>query len=415
MSWFGSTGGPWERPPAIFGPQVPGQASRWEDESQRVLMMPLTLISTSEPVWPEDEAREKADNPGRYLPELAPEDIAFRMARELRVSLPDRLFGQLLELPANQWLDTDSYDYVAFCVPTSISGPTEIVPRRMRLELKLDSDDKVKPRRLPVAFELHPESQVVSNVTNIGEFKVDLGKAAQLAMGQFLPGMPPVFTAKMGGSLDVTRINMRIQAAGLNSHRCEWRIADTKIAYDFNPACVVQVPKGVELTVSATLHVEARQRIALVFYRNYVKNADPIKYVLSAPVVRYVNPASLSDRSKVTLRRPGMQYADEDQVPYIESEPETALRDILSPQPLTEEQIRELEGTLFKITPTADAEETAAHELYLGSELRPESQVGGGNPASVAEELIRLASLLDKGLLTQGEFELLKAKLIAGS
>jgi len=423
-----SSFGPWERPPAIFGPAVAGQAVRRDN----VVMMPLTLVPTTEPVWPEDEDREREANEGRDLPELAPKDIAFQMTRELRVTLPDRLFGQLVKLPANDILDTESYDYVAFSVPTSIFGPTTIIPRRMRVELALGSNNRVELPlwALPVACALHPKSQVVTDITHIGEFKIDLGGALQAAMGTFWPGMPPVFTARTGGALDVKRMKARIQATGQNLHRCEWLIADTQIAYDFTPACIVQVPKGEELVVSAALHVEARQKIAVALYRNYSKSADSVRYVLSAPGSRS------SGNSKVTLRRPGLQYADEktmfsfnksesavtahsshesnyEDLAWADpnSELNNVVRDDLKhPLDFLDEQQRALkpQEVIYRAAFGIDAEETASTDPSV-------PEVGSRDPASVPDQLDRLASLLDRGLLTREEFELLKAKLISGA
>jgi Short C-terminal domain len=456
-----SSFGPWERPPAIFGPAVAGQTVRRDN----VVMMPLTLVPTTEPVWPEDEDREREANGGRDLPGLAPKDIAFQMTRELRVTLPDRLFGQLVKLPANDILDTESYDYVAFSVPTSIFGPTTIVPRRMRVELALGSNDRVELPLLPVACALHPKSQVVTDIMHIGEFKIDLGGAFQAAMGTFWPGIPPVFTARTGGALDVKRIKARIQATGQNLHRCEWLIADTQIAYDFTPACIVQVPKGEELVVSAALHVEARQKIAVALYRNYSKSADPVKYVLSAPGSRS------SGNSEVTLRRPGVQYADEKSMfSFNKSEsavtahssnesrsedlawadPNSELNnvvrdalkyppDLVTPLLTDEQQIALARALVARAALGIDAEEGASNadsaspflplqqrQVFLGTDSGAYTEetastdssvpeVGSRDPASVLDQLDRLASLLDRGLLTREEFEQLKAKLISGA
>jgi hypothetical protein len=393
-SLFGSAGGgPSDRPPAIYGPATAGPSAsistKWQ---QKISMLPLTLEPTTDPVWPEDEAQEEQSSrdAGLEYPPLAPDEEARQMAEKLRVELPDRLLGHTLKLPPNPWLATAGYDYYGLYVPTTFSAEPGIIPRRLRLQLKFYDANRDRPQGIPIACQLHPGTEVTTEITNIGEFKIDLGQAFTKTMWVFWPEMPEVLTARTGGSLDLKKVRARVQAAGLNTHRCEWRIADTEIAYTFNPACVLQVPKGVQLAVSARLHVEARKRIAVVFYRNYFRTTRPMHYVLRGVHGEPISSDNLSDGSEVILRQPDVLYSDE---PTMFSQ-------------IEESSVKQINASTTDILSTDKVSRDAPS-------LLPEKFTA--EPVSLIDGLSRLASLLDAGHLTKEEFDQLKAKIIAGS
>ncbi len=412
-SLFGSMGGgPPERPPAIFGSATPGQSPNISNEwRQTVKMLPMTLVRTTDPVWPADEVLEEwsSREAGHDFPPLAPAHIADQMAGELRVDLPDRLLGYVIKLSSNPFLATAGYDYYGLCVPTTFSAQPNIIPRRLRLQLTFEDATGAEPQRLPIACQLYPGTEVATEITNIGQFQIDLGQAFKKTMWVFAPGMPDLLTARTGGSLDLKRVRARVQAAGLNSHRCDWRIADTKIAYVFNPACIVQVPKGAQLAVNARLHVEARKKVALIFYRTYFETSEPRRYLLADPDGQAISPDNLSDGSEVTLRLPGALYSDDI---TIYSRMKSDLVDSVDQKVTDVSPIGQPSG--------AASDVTSPHDYGLDIKSAPDASESYSDnitakPASLMDELSKLASMLDSGLLTREEFDQLKAKLIAGS
>lgn len=411
-SLFGSAGGgPSDRPPPIYGPATAGASptvnSMWQ---QKISMVPLTLEPTTDPVWPEDEAQEEwsSREAGREYPLLAPADEAQEMAKGLRVELPDRLLGHVLKLPPNPWLATAGYGYYGLYVPTIFSAAPGITPRRLRLKLTFYDASEERSPRLPIACQLYPGTEVTTEITNIGEFRIDLGQAFKKTMWVFWPEMPEVLTARIGGSLDLKKVRARVQAAGLNSHRCEWRIADTEIAYVFNPACVVQVPKGAQLAVRARLHVEARKKIALVFYRNYFRTTVPMHYVLRGARGEAISSDNLPDGSDVILRQPGVLYSDE---PTTFPRAGSSSVNQISAHATDVSPADKASQAAFDMT-TYDNDQDVEWPLDALS-VHPEKVTP--QPVSFIDELSRLASLVDSGHLTREEFDQLKAKLIAGS
>ena len=419
-SLFGSAGGgPPDRPPSVHGPATAAASSRISTQwPHKISMLPLTLVPTTERVWPEDEALEEqaSKDTGREVPRLATPEEARQMASELRVELPDRLLGHLLRLPPNPWLATTEYDYYGLYVPTTFSAAPGITPRRLRLQLRLEDAAKAEPPCLPIACQLYPSTEVVTEITNIGEFKIDLGQAFIKTMWVFWPEMPEVLTARAGGSLDLKKVRARVQAAGLASSRCEWRIADTEIAYNFNPACIVQVPKGAQLAVSAQLYVEARKRIALVFYKNYFRTSIPMRYILRDTDGAMLSADKLPDGFEVTLRQPGVVYSDEPTMfPYVGSTNvyvgPPAVDSISGKAPdisLTEQASPAAFDTVTADAPGQNVKSLTDPLSAYTEKITPEL-------ASLVDKLTKLASMLESGLLTREEFDQLKAKLIADS
>jgi hypothetical protein len=228
---------------------------------------------TQEPVWLEDEAAEVEEfrRDGRQVPLPAPEVEANQTAADVYAGLPDRLIARITSP-----VDDPNFFYYLFFVPTTISAAPEITPRRLRLQLLFEDANNLNPSSAPVAYKLDPETQAVKKITNLGTLKVDLGSALRAIW----PAIPNIITAKAGGSLDLIRVDAKVQAEGRNSHRCGWRISDAVIAYDFNPSCIVQVPKGARLSISATLRVEVWKQVAVAFHKTYLVTAEPARYLI---------------------------------------------------------------------------------------------------------------------------------------
>jgi hypothetical protein len=292
-----------------------------DTDVQQINWLPLTLEPTQDPVWPEDEEEEirRIRTTGKAIPELMTPSQALQTVEEIHVWLPDRLFGCMLKLGSKKFLATENFTYYGLYVPTNFSADFGITPRRLRLRLTLDDAGDAVPPLVPVACYLHPGPEITTRITNLGEFSIDLGGVVKV-IKTIWPTMPDILTARTGGSIDLTKVYAKVQAAGLSSHVCDWRIADTNIAYNFNPACVVQVPNGAELAVNASLHVEARRRIAKVFYKSYYRTARPMRYVLSKANGEPVDPRRLREGTSLTLRQPGVIYADERTAYYYKSD-----------------------------------------------------------------------------------------------
>jgi hypothetical protein len=258
-------------------------------EQRRSLMLPQELLMTSEPVWPEDQRVEDAERLGRGLvrvPDLDAFDASDAISA-IRVGLPDVLnagwphptpeapndAASAPRLPAVMGVPhIPGEAQRLLTVPTSFSAPESIILRRLRLHLTLSS----RGGHLPVALALEPLTEVNVNVHEVGDVSIDPAEALRT----LFPQLPPLFTAHIGGKLNRTKVKPKIQASGLMHHECWWRVADTKIAYGFNPSLLVQFPAVFEFRVAASLHVEVRKRVLGVFHKTYAKSALPRTYVL---------------------------------------------------------------------------------------------------------------------------------------
>ena len=275
-------------------------------------MVAMVLEPSTEPVWPQDEKDEKRQIKigGGKVSKVADLSMAREIVNELRVELPDRLFACMIKQPLTRGVPVDEYDYYFFYVSTTFSANPGITPRRLRLQLEL-KDVHNKPPLIPIACELYPRTEVTAAVTRVAELKIDFGQAVTKAIQTVFPAMPEVLTARTGGSIDIKKVLARVQAAGRNSHMPEWRIADAVINYDFNPACVVQVPKGAQLAVAANLHVEARKQwLGGVVFKTYFRTAHPMLYLLKGTDGKLVDGDKLPEGSRVTLRQPDVRSAD---------------------------------------------------------------------------------------------------------
>jgi aminoglycoside 6'-N-acetyltransferase len=302
------------KPPfSIFAEAIAEQQTHGEIHARNINMVPLMLEPTSEPVWHEDEERESraGKEADKARLKVATGSIADQMGKGIRLSLPDRIFGCLLKLPKNDMFPVDGFEYFTLYVPTIFAADSGITPRRLLLDLTLDNAKDSGSARKPIGCYLYPRSNVITRVTNIGEFKIDLGEAAVKAIKTVWPAMPEILTARTGGSIDIKKVQARIQSTGVNTHELQWRIADREISYDFNPTCVVQVPDEAQLAVSASLSVEVRKKIARIIYKKYFRSAKPMRYVLSRADGEAVEPGKLQEGSEVTLRQPGVMYANE--------------------------------------------------------------------------------------------------------
>jgi hypothetical protein len=120
------------------------------------------------------------------------------------------------------YLPTADFDYYLIAVPTTFATELRargVTPRRLALELTLGDASGEAPPRIPVARYLYPGSKVATEITNVGKFAVDLGKAVK-AMQMVWPGLPDVLTAKTGGSIDIKKVRAHVQAIGKGSREC---------------------------------------------------------------------------------------------------------------------------------------------------------------------------------------------------
>lgn len=310
MSSYSDPGGfPSNRPAAIESWQ---SRTQYESRPDQVHMVPLALEPTKDPAWPEDEAMEEqaSREAGREIPRKAGRREARKIAEELRLELPDRLPGCLLKLPENPIHPTAEYNYYGISVPTTLLAPPDLTPVRMRLRLILEDARGNAQPTAPVAYFMHPDTEVATEITHIGEFRIDIGTAVNSLLRLAWPWMPDLLTLRGGGSVDVTRTRARVQAGGLQNHECEWRIADTELSYNFNPSCVVQVPKETHLLIRARLNIDVRRRVARTFHKTYLETARPRSYILketdyktfelvkppAAPVIAVQDPDTFSDK-----------------------------------------------------------------------------------------------------------------------
>lgn len=212
--------GLWHPEHSIHGQEVPSPQAG--DERERLHMRSVKLKLTSEPVWGEEEAREKESlqRDERPVPSLAPDAEASKIARDVYAALPDRIMVRAVA-PKDSNLE---YDYYLFSVPTTFYAARGIIPRRLSLQLVLADASGSIPPGIPISYEMNPGTQVATKIVNLGKLKIDLGSGLKA----FWPTMPDVLTAKFGGSLDLKKVEAKVQAEGRNSQRCGWRISDTE-------------------------------------------------------------------------------------------------------------------------------------------------------------------------------------------
>jgi len=185
-----------------------------------------------------------------------------------------------------------------------------LIPRRihMRLILSSTSNKAAQSRLSPVVCVFRPESDIHEKVQHFGEFKFDLWQAVRA----FWPAVPDVVTASFGFSVDFKKIHPRIQASGLMSHLCEWRIADEKITYNFNPIVLVQAPKGSGLGVGAELRLGLEKSFAAgVYHKAYLKSAKPKVYRLD-PKTKILHARSYMAGDEHKLWPVSKEITDED-------------------------------------------------------------------------------------------------------
>jgi len=169
---------------------------------------------------------------------------------------------------------TPDWDYVAFKFPTSYYSTREsVILRRLELDLTLSSEDNIEP----MFIHIEPGSDVAVEKQQLLEIGIDLGKLLSL-----VPHVPDIFTAKVGTELNIEKVNLKIQASNTMQPHCHWLVADTKIAYNFNPALIAQFSKSRTLTIYAALRVDVRKRVFGVFHKTYGKNASPMWYEYKA-------------------------------------------------------------------------------------------------------------------------------------
>jgi TPR repeat protein len=262
---------------------------QWRQQPAAMLHVPLER--TSEPVWPEDEAAELAQPDATPIPFMTDQE-ADKVLENITVELPDRLIPILAQgldlhksagLPMGRPAESltgkltgilpgplaSSCDHVAFHIPTSYSAPESLILRRLRLDLFLSGEDAM----VPIAIFMQPGTEVDVSVQKIGDIGVDLGAL----VSALAPQLPPIFTASLGTKLERETVHPKVQASGLQRHNCSWRVADSQIAYDFNPALIAQFAQT--LMVSASLHIEVHKSVLGVFHKTYGTSATPMSYM----------------------------------------------------------------------------------------------------------------------------------------
>ena len=164
--------------------------------------------------------------------------------------------------------ESSGYEHIAFHIPISYSAPDSLILHGLRLDVALSSEGEVEP----IVIYMQPQTNVKVEEQKLGQFGIDIGKAISV----LVPQMPPIFTASANAEIDIERVKPRVLASGVQRHNCSWRVADSRIAYGFNPALMAQFSHTLTATIS--LHVEIRKRILGIFYKTYAKSARPMTY-----------------------------------------------------------------------------------------------------------------------------------------
>lgn len=289
----------------------------------------VPLMATDVPVWPEDEERENRSLFEQRLPvpRLIEDDRSETILHDLETWLPERLAIHPFDSPLAAEFTSPACNCYVVSLPVSLLTTNDVTVRRVRLSLQLHDADGTEAAHGPIACLLEPGPQLVEEVVAHGELNADIADAVRA----FWPGLPDVFSAKIGTEIDLKRIRRTVEATGRMSSHCEWRIADERLNYDFNPLLIVQVPESMRLMIHATLHVEARRTILGVFHKAYGISPDSSRdYVMNDQFQMLVAVNLRPDELPAPLTMPR---------PYAGLLPSPEMFDILVPNIITPPQV----------------------------------------------------------------------------
>ena len=280
-------------------------------------MTPVRLVETDEPVWEEEEEAEDERLVTRSLapvPKLNKNE-SFVVLNAISVRLPDVLFvagpSEMDAMAAARVMPAGLGGLTPYriSVPTSFDAPEELVLRRLKLSLKF----RVGNRGRGTTLWLEPKSSVTTTTRELAKFEIDLGRIAQMLFPQLADSVP----VKAETSPSWTTVRPTVQAFGISTTECGWRVGDPTIAYGFTPAVIFGANQGAGVLVEAHLHVEVRKRILGVFHKTYFKSAEPRVYSVVGSDLRAADAelrARLAESSALTAA-----YLDELNAPIREA------------------------------------------------------------------------------------------------
>lgn len=374
----------------------------------------VPLKTTDEPVSPEDERAEdqalKAQ--GERVPVAADASFADMVVGDSRFGLPLRLPAK--EVPqavANSGTPV-RWDYIGFRMPPSFAGPEDARLQRLKLRLRLFIPGEPDPQNaetssaLATAVYLEPEN-VHGKQWLSGEAGLDLAGITEL--------FPPLKVLKFTATVPFQAEKHRqvIQLEGMGKYLVSWYIGDPDVASDFQPTLIAQFPAGSRLAVEAKLHVELRATKLGIPHRFYAINAPGklINYVRAPNDDTFVavNPAVSSSRMQEIL------------LGDCRVEPPRPLDAIASMDTSTWWASGRFTGGTGGTAGTgvlnprhqAEAQDDQPGAVQPAQAAAVQENAGPAGSVSLVEDLIRLASMLEKDLLTRDEFDRLKARLLA--
>ncbi len=305
----------------IFNIRIMQDEASQNEAAASGVFFSVPLEVTDAPVWAEDEEREEQSLRAQGVPAraLAEPARAEEMLEDVTISLPNCLAWCQVDSKTNLAFHNDGFSYYAFAVPTSFIARENLAPRRLQLRLAL-SGTGYTTEVAPLVYALRPVADIHEEAVLAGEIKVDLWQAIRAVW----PAVPSVVTASAGRSFDVKRVRPRIQASGLMTSTCEWRIADATLNYNFNALIVTQVPDGCRLAVSAKLAIDVEKYFLGVLHKAYGRSVTSRIYLpgsASGPLVARhmarserpvmpVEPSLESAREYVRLCREYIQQKD---------------------------------------------------------------------------------------------------------
>lgn len=183
---------------------------------------------------------------------LATEEIAQEMFKELCFNLPSHIEPRLLE--GGVAPDSDNFDFYSINVPLNILLPEglNLVRLRLKLDLKVQTNDATKS---VFAYDLFPPDKYEVKDIDLGKVSVDISKLLKYVcppIGEGL-GLNLSFPIKWKYQF------LSIKTTDRYSNPVQWEIKDKAILNSFNALAIIQVSKGTNVTVDASVAGEVRK------------------------------------------------------------------------------------------------------------------------------------------------------------
>lgn len=249
----------------------------------------IQIVPTSVPEWDkEDEAA--AVLAGEELVK-GDEQQAKSMLEQVSLELPDALgwtelirYAQKHQVLQGLQITPDSRHYSFYVIETPLTIVVPSNQRLVRLRLVLElRGDHAEPGEV-LAYDVFPTTQVDYKKLATGEVNLDVSKALQFVLTSVGAAKVAPVAEGLGFKLKLpfqwTTTSVTLQSSGRMSSRVQWYVTDDSIQKGFTPAAILRAPKGVTVTVEATMAGELRARGVGGWFKTQFAQVQPHRYVL---------------------------------------------------------------------------------------------------------------------------------------